>query len=187
MKEELLLCSLCGGKVSSRASVCPHCGSPSFRPEEYLRRVQAEKAREEAARIAEEQRKKADYLRRYEVAEGPEIRVLALGLPAWSPWQKQVKFDGKPWRRKGLSDEHIVIVSDETVPTHVRLKPGHHLVTYENFMYGFSGRVDPKYTATKSFVITAASHTIKLCFRKSLFRETLTSTHPNILSHVIVE
>ena len=42
MNERILSCKLCGGKVSSHAASCPHCGSRNFKPDSYLREEQAE-------------------------------------------------------------------------------------------------------------------------------------------------
>lgn len=38
----LLNCVVCGGKVSSDASSCPHCGTPSFMSDEYIQKESIE-------------------------------------------------------------------------------------------------------------------------------------------------
>lgn len=38
----LLNCVVCGGKVSSDASSCPHCGTRSFMSDEYIQKVSRE-------------------------------------------------------------------------------------------------------------------------------------------------
>lgn len=44
MVEVLLDCRLCGGKVSSGAISCPHCGSLHFKPDWFLQKEAEEKA-----------------------------------------------------------------------------------------------------------------------------------------------
>ena len=44
----LLTCAVCGGKVSSDANSCPHCGTPNFKSASFLAEEQRIRRQEEA-------------------------------------------------------------------------------------------------------------------------------------------
>ena len=62
MNERILSCKLCGGKVSSHAASCPHCGSRNFKPDSYLREERAENdAKERQMHLASVKTELANY------------------------------------------------------------------------------------------------------------------------------
>lgn len=56
---ELLTCVVCGGKVSSDARSCPHCGTPNYKSADYLHKESLMRAQEYRAAQEEQSRKKA--------------------------------------------------------------------------------------------------------------------------------
>lgn len=161
MDEELLLCKYCGGEVSSFAKTCPHCGSYNFHPDSYIKR-----------RIIEEKERDRKYQEQIEKQKGPELRVEAVGDRCPPQWQSMIEFDG---RRFSQLATRTVQFSDTDYPTHLRLVPGQHTVSYVNLeLLPWSLPHPHPRNKSKSFTIYENSHTIWLVIQKGLFSDFVT-------------
>ena len=161
MMSELINCKTCGGKVSTAATKCPHCGEPYFKSDSYLQKVK----REQAQQALESQRQ-------IEKEQGPELCIWASGdyiVPkaGWSDWRDFIEFDGKRYTQIASQTESH---GEGWAPTHVRLTPGRHTVAYVNYVGSTYNRHKEETPENHTFIVTPTSYSITLNIKKAMFK-----------------
>lgn len=153
--EVLLRCRLCGGKVSSAALACPHCGSRNFKPAEYLkreaeeRRIEEETRRarnelEEKVRRAQREKKAAEERARIEKekeellkkaeAKGPLVSVIVVKKSTWNGTHNEFRGEWRSYDRltiDGYKYREMEVYDGNTYG--LRIKPGLHTARFEEW------------------------------------------------------
>lgn len=146
----LLSCKVCGGKVSSDARQCPHCGSPNFIPDSF-RYEQQEAQRKK--RLAE--------LRDMERIQGPRVIIRIKDLDRTkrdaSAQNTSITLDGKPIL--AYTDKSWPYDSDASDPYRYRITLGEHTVVLKDW---------DKVT-TKTFYMSANTHIIEIQYKSSFW------------------
>lgn len=152
---ELINCKTCGGKVSTAASMCPHCGEPNFKPASYLAKERQLQQQEEARRrqiaLADMDRRLGYNLEVYAEGEYPD------------DWYTHIRIKGTRVRgyyeRLNYDSEKRLYGSG---PVHVRLLPGNYKAEYVElsvYSHGFNEII-----TTGELLITETSRRITLRF-----------------------
>ena len=119
-----ITCVVCGGKVSSDARSCPHCGTPNYKSADYLHKESVKREQDYRAAQEEQVRKKA--IRDAELGE--HVRIVTRQRGSFGSMTRQrIEFyidDRKLW------EYHDPDVSDESSDYvySYRLRKGPHTV-----------------------------------------------------------
>lgn len=151
----LLTCTVCGGKVSSDAHSCPHCGTPNFKSASFL-------AEEQRKRRQEEAQKRQSALAEMDRREGYELEVYAEGeFPA--NWFTSIRFYGARitgyYKQLSYNDEKTY---GRNEPVCIRLLPCSYKARYTYQYYPYESWTEA------SFTITNTTRKIYLRFEKKI-------------------
>ena len=177
--EVLLQCRVCGGKVSSGALACPHCGSRNFKPLDFLKKEEEERRiKEEAQRArylieekerrdrrekqaAEERAKKEkekEEIHKKAEEKGSKVSVVVVKKSTWNGRHDEYRDEWHNLDKLKIDGkQRQEMLTYDGYSEDIRIKPGFHTAHYEEWD-GWGHLVESE----QSFTTTATTKRITI-------------------------